>query len=154
MKGTGGVLAVLVIFLLVSCAPKGEKGVAERRTGKRAEVVSAVGHETEVALRGAATDSTLHRIVGNSMSRYDREQLNHVYDRGVSGQAASWTNPEQGTQYRVTPQPAYQVGGVGGNRICRKAELIAIISLNVDAEKVDTVACRAGNGQWRIREER
>ena len=86
-------------------------------------------------------------IVGNEMDKYDREQLNHVYERGVSGQTETWVNPDRGTQYQVTPQPAYSGPN---NQVCRKAEVTAII--DGKAEKTYTTACRDDYGQWQLQQ--
>ncbi|MCI5221866.1 MAG: hypothetical protein D3924_04145 [Candidatus Electrothrix sp. AR4] len=146
------IAAIFSIFLLVSCAPAKRKKI--RTTDKATERIAidqAVGHETEVVLRSASADSILNRIVRMEMDKYDREQLNHIYERGVSGQISSWTNPEQESQYQVTPQPAYQARG---NQVCRKAEIRAMVNSNGKVEKINTIACREKNGQWWIREER
>ena len=65
-----------------------------------------IGHNTEATLIGAAVGTMLGYIVGNEMDKYDRQELNHVYERGMSAQTASWINPDNGNQYHVTPQPA------------------------------------------------
>lgn len=85
------------------------------------------------------------------MDRYDREQTNHVFERGLSGQTSSWTNPDQGNQYRITPLPAYQTIG---NSVCRKARIEVILSGNEQLETINSKACRANNGHWRISQEK
>jgi surface antigen len=83
-------------------------------------------------------------IVGNEMDKYDRQELNHVYERGVSGQTTSWVNPDNGTRYKVTPQPAY----TNNSRPCRKAEITAII--DGKTERTYATACRDDYGRWQI----
>jgi surface antigen len=151
------ITAILAIFLLLSCAPaktRKKRTARAKRTERKTAVSRTVGHYTEVTLRSAAAGAgdMLHRIVGNEMDKYDREQLNHVYERGISGQTASWTNPEQGTQYRVTPRPAACQGA--GRRVCRKADISAMINMSGEIEQINTTACRAKNGQWLIRQDR
>ena len=41
----------------------------------------AIGHNTEATLIGAAVGGLLGYIIGNEMDKYDREQLNHVYEQ-------------------------------------------------------------------------
>ena len=84
-------------------------------------------------------------IVGNEMDKYDREQLNHVYDRGVSNRPSSWVNPDNGNQYSVTPQPAYTGSN---NRVCRKAEIQAVI--DGKQETTYSTACRDEYGNWQL----
>ncbi len=143
------ILAILSILLLItSCSSvnKGQMGAAGGAAGG-ALIGQAIGHDTESTLIGAAVGTMLGYIVGNEMDKYDREQLNHVYERGVSGQTSSWVNPDKGNQYQVTPQPAY----TGANsRVCRKAEVTAII--DGKAEKTYTTACRDDYGQWQLQQ--
>lgn len=142
--------AILIIagFFLASCAGtnmnKGQQGALGGAAGG-ALVGQIIGHNTESTLIGAAVGTMLGYIVGNEMDKYDRQQLNHVYERGVSGSTASWVNPDTGYQYRVTPQPAYTTPD---NRVCRKAEIDAII--NGRQQKTYTTACRDRNGRWQL----
>jgi surface antigen len=140
--------AIFAILLLTSCSSinKAQIGGAGG-AGAGAIIGQAIGHNTEATLIGAAVGGMLGYIVGNEMDKYDREQLNHVYERGVSGQTESWVNPDRGTQYQVTPQPAYSGPN---NQVCRKAEVTAII--DGKAEKSYTTACRDDYGQWQLQQ--
>lgn len=145
---TINILAILSILLLTSCASmnKGQIGGATG-AGAGAIIGQAIGHNTEATLIGMAVGGMLGYIVGNEMDKYDRQQLNHVYERGVSGQTSSWVNPDKGSQYQVTPQPAYTTSN---NQVCRKAEVKAIIDGKV--EKTYTTACRDDYGQWQLQQ--
>ena len=139
-------LVFVSILLLTSCADMNKAQMGGLGgAGAGAIVGQAIGHDTESTLIGAAVGTMLGYIVGNEMDKYDREQLNHVYERGVSGRTSSWVNPDKGNEYMVTPQPAYRGPG---NRICRKAEVTAII--DGKQEKTYTTACRDANGQWQL----
>ncbi len=151
MKQCIVVLFILTSFALTSCANnnmnKAQTGaVGGAATG--ALVGQIIGHNTEATLIGMAVGTMLGYIVGNEMDKYDRQQLNHVYARGVSGNTAAWVNPDTGNQYQVTPQPAYTTSSA--NRICRKAEIMAII--DGKQEKTLATACRADDGQWEIQQ--
>ncbi|MCW5213974.1 hypothetical protein VU13_01410, partial [Desulfobulbus sp. US5] len=111
----------------------------------------AIGHDLEASLRGDAAKSPLFLLVKKEMDRYDREQVNHVFERGLSGRTSSWTNPDKGNQYRITPLPALQTIG---KSVCRKAKMEAMLNGNDQLETINTKACRANNGQWRISEEK
>ncbi len=106
----------------------------------------AIGHNTEATLIGAAIGSMLGYMVGNEMDKYDRQQLNHVYERGISGQTNAWRNPDSGNSYQVTPQPAYI--NPKTTQPCRKAEIQAII--DGKQETTYTTACRDENGHWQL----
>jgi surface antigen len=138
-------LALLFLVLLSSCATKGQTG-AVGGAAAGAVIGQAVGHNTGATLIGAAVGGVLGYIVGNEMDKYDREQLNHVYDRGVSNQRSSWVNPDSGNQYTVTPQPAYQ--NPSNNRVCRRAEIEAVV--NGKPERTYSTACRNPSGSWEL----
>ncbi|WP_028579706.1 glycine zipper domain-containing protein [Desulfogranum japonicum] len=139
-------LTLVGLCLLTSCANmnKGQTGALGGAAGG-ALIGQAIGHNTEATLIGAAVGTMLGYIVGNEMDKYDKEQLNHVYERGMSNQPSSWVNPDTGSQYMVTPQPAYQ--NAGGSP-CRKAQIEAII--DGKREITNTTACRDQYGQWQL----
>lgn len=135
-------------LLLSSCADgpnKAGMGAAGGAAGG-AILGQAIGHNTEATMIGAVAGGLLGYIIGNEMDKYDREQLNHVYERGVSGQSNAWRNPDNGNSYQVTPQPAYSSGST--KLPCRKAEIQSMI--DGKQETVYTTACRDNNGHWQL----
>lgn len=141
------ILTIILMLTLTSCANmnKAQTGAAGGAAGG-ALIGQMIGHNTEATLIGAAVGTMLGYIVGNEMDKYDRQQLNHAYERGVSNQTSSWVNPDNGNQYSVTPQPAYT--NPSSNRPCRKAEIDAII--DGKHETTYTTACRDANGHWQL----
>jgi surface antigen len=139
------IFALLFLFALSSCATKGQTG-AVGGAAAGALIGQAIGHNTGATLIGAAVGGMLGYIVGNEMDKYDREQLNHVYERGVSNQRSSWVNPDSGNQYAVTPQPAYQ----SSNRVCRRAEIEAVIDGR--PQRTYSTACRDEYGAWQLQQ--
>jgi surface antigen len=148
MKNFTLILFVISCLLLTSCADanKAQKGAVGGAAGG-ALIGQIIGHNTEATLIGMAVGTMLGYIVGNEMDKYDREQLNHVYERGVSNSSSSWVNPDSGNQYQVTPQPAYK--GTS-NKFCRKAEIQTVI--DGKQETTYATACRDNNGQWEIQQ--
>lgn len=142
-------LLICALFLFTSCAQtgltKGQQGAMGGGAGG-ALIGQMIGHNTEATLIGAAVGTMLGYIVGNEMDKYDRKQLNHVYERGVSGNPAAWVNPDSGNRYTVIPQPAYS--DPNSNQPCRKAEIIALIDGR--EERTYTVACRDADGHWQL----
>ncbi|MGB5685894.1 MAG: hypothetical protein WBM35_08785 [Candidatus Electrothrix sp.] len=124
--------------------------LSKKKTKTISIKAKAVGHNLEVSLRGDAAESPLFLLVKKEMDRYDREQTNHVFERGLSGRTSSWTNPDKGNRYRITPLPALQTIG---KSVCRKAKMEAMLNGNDQLETINTKACRANNGRWRISEE-
>ncbi len=141
------VLALLFLLLLASCANRGQTG-AVGGAAAGALIGQAIGHNTEGTLIGAAVGTMLGYIVGSEMDKYDRQQLDHMYERGVSNQRSSWVNPDTGNQYTVTPQPAYQEPS--SRRVCRRAEIEAIIDGR--PERTYSTACRNEYGQWELQQ--
>ncbi|WP_457573450.1 glycine zipper domain-containing protein [Desulfolithobacter sp.] len=141
------IFVVLGAFLLASCAEQNKAQIGAGGGAVAGALVGqAIGHNTQATLIGAAVGTMLGYIIGNEMDKYDREQLNHVYERGVSNQPTSWVNPDTGNEYRVVPKPAYTDPET--SRVCRQAEIEAVIDGKV--EKTYTVACRDENGRWQL----
>ena len=149
MKQVYVALLICSLFLLTSCAntgmTKGQQGAMGGAAGG-ALVGQMIGHNTEATLIGLAVGTMLGYIVGNEMDKYDRQQLNHVYERTVSGSTSDWINPDSNNEYRVTPQPAYT--NPSTNQPCRKAEIIALI--DGKEQKTYSTACRDQNGEWQL----
>lgn len=141
------VLALLFLLLLASCANRGQTG-AVGGAAAGALIGQAIGHNTEGTLIGAAVGTMLGYIVGSEMDKYDRQQLDHMYERGVSNQRSTWVNPDTGNQYTVTPQPAYQEPS--SRRVCRRAEIEAVIDGR--PERTYSTACRNEYGQWELQQ--
>ena len=141
------VLALLFLLLLASCANRAQTG-AVGGAAAGALIGQAIGHNTGGTLIGAAVGTMLGYIVGSEMDKYDRQQLDHMYERGVSNQRSSWVNPDTGNQYTVTPQPAYQEPS--SRRVCRRAEIEAIIDGR--PERTYSTACRNEASQWELQQ--
>ena len=141
------VLALLFLMLLASCANRAQTGAAGGAAAG-ALIGQAIGHNTQGTLIGAAVGTMLGYIVGSEMDKYDRQQLDHMYERGVSNQRSTWVNPDTGNQYTVTPQPAYQEPS--SRRVCRRAEIEAIIDGR--PERTYSTACRNEYGQWELQQ--
>lgn len=138
--------AVLLFSVFISsCATQGQTGAGVGAVGG-ALAGQAIGHSTEATLIGAAVGTMLGYMVGNEMDKYDREQLNHAYERGTSGRATAWRNPDTGNSYEVMPQPAYS--HPESRRVCRQAEIIAVI--DGKTERTYSTACRDDAGRWQL----
>ncbi|MCI5144485.1 MAG: glycine zipper 2TM domain-containing protein [Candidatus Electrothrix sp. AR3] len=143
------IMAIFSIFLLASCTTASRGGIgAAGGAGAGAIAGQAIGHDTQSTLLGAAIGGVLGYIVGNEMDKFDQQQLSQAYESAPSGQPTTWVNPDHGNQYQVIPQPAYQMPG--SNKICRKAEIIAVI--NGRSQKTYSTACRDMNGNWQLQQ--
>ena len=148
-KTLGGVLALLITTGL---AVSGCSTMAEKGAGIGALAGAAIGSQfgpsdnrAQSALIGAAIGAIIGASIGDDMDRRDLEQLSQVYESGRSRATTSWVNPDTGSQYSVTPQPAYTDSY---DRPCREARIEAII--NGKPETIVTTACRAADGMWEL----
>jgi len=140
-------IALLTVPLLTtSCVPQKATTGAVGGAAGGALLGQAIGHNTKSTLIGAAVGTMLGYMIGNEMDKYDHDQLNRAYEATPSHQTSTWSNPDNGNRYAVTPQPSYQDQT---GRDCRDAEILATI--NGKAEKTVTRACRE-NGQWVIQQ--
>ncbi len=148
MKQTLFLPVLLVLTLLLSSCADPNKAQMGAGGGAVAGALAgqAIGHNTEATLIGAAIGTMLGYMVGNEMDKYDRQQLNHVYERGVSGQTNGWRNPDSGNSYQVTPQPAYSNSQT--KQPCRQAQIQAVI--DGKTETTYSTACRDQYGHWQL----
>lgn len=149
MKKLTLLLLPIFLFGLTSCAneySKGQQG-AVIGAGSGAIIGQAIGRSAEATLIGVAVGGLLGYIVGNEMDKYDRQELNHAYEFGPSGQKTAWRNPDTGRSYQVIPQPVYAQPSQP-ERPCRRAEILATIDGRT--EKTYTTACRNSAGQWEL----
>ena len=137
---------LLAPLMMTACVPSKSSTGAVGGAAGGALLGQAIGHNTSSTLIGAAVGTMLGFIIGDSMDKYDQQQLSQTYESTPSRQTTSWSNPDNGNRYAVTPQPAYQDQT---GRDCRDAEILATI--DGKAEKTLTKACRE-NGRWVIQQ--
>ena len=82
--------------------------------------------------------------VGDSMDKADRLQAHQVLETAQTGQKVTWVNPDNGSEYTVTPTRTYQKEN---GRYCRDFTTWGWI--DGFEEKLHGTACRAADGSWR-----
>ncbi len=147
MKKYISVAVILSLFLVSGCANmnKAQTGAAGG-AASGAVIGQAIGKNTGGTLIGAAVGTMLGYMVGNELDKYDRQQLNKVFESGQSGQPTSWVNPDTGNSYQATPQPAYQTANA---QICRDGQVEAVI--DGKKEVIHSTTCRDQSGLWRVK---
>ena len=138
---------IFSIFSLSGCTSlnnlnKGQMGAVGGAAGG-AVIGQAIGRNTQSTLIGTAIGTVVGYMVGNEMDKYDRQQMSYIFDRASSGQSYSWVNPDNGNNYQMSPQPAFNNAN---NQVCREAEITAVINGRV--QKTYSTACRNERGQW------
>lgn len=82
--------------------------------------------------------------IGDSMDKADRLQASHALETARTGQRVTWTNPDNGSEYTVTPTRTYQEES---GRYCRDFTTWGWI--DGYEEKLHGTACRMADGTWR-----
>ncbi len=91
---------------------------------------------------GAIAGSMIGGAIGQNMDDNDRLKAQHALERTRTNESSSWTNPDSGNRYTVTPTRTYNQGG----RDCREYTTRAYI--NGRKEVIHGTACRQSDGSW------
>ena len=85
------ILAILSLLGLSACATGPSRGGIGAGVGAGIGAIAgqAISHNTKSTLIGAAIGTAVGYMIGNEMDKYDRQELDHVYERGVSNQSSS-----------------------------------------------------------------
>lgn len=142
---------LLVVLVVVSgCAEQGgiagNKGLIGAGAGAATGAVAgqAIGKNTESTMIGVALGAVAGYIAGNEWDKYDASMLNKI-ETTKSGDTIAWSNPDNGNQYKVTPQPVIY----GDQGTCRPTTMTATIDGRT--ETVHTKSCRQPNGTWKLK---
>jgi len=100
--------------------------------------------KTAATIAGTILGGYLGGQVGRQMDENDRWRANQALENLPAGQTSSWTNPDSGTQYAVTPTRTYYEQ----QQPCREYTTEAWI----DGKKqtVYGTACRQADGSWKV----
>ncbi|CAM2061816.1 osmotically inducible lipoprotein OsmB [Desulfovibrionales bacterium] len=138
-------MAGVLLVLAVSCADINRaQQIGSVGTLAGAAIGGAASRTWTGALVGASIGLGLGYIIGNEWDKSDQKRLSQTLEYNRSGQANSWSNPDTGCTYMVTPSLGYNQDG----RVYRDVTLEA----NVDGrrEVVHAKACRDQHGEWRL----
>jgi surface antigen len=98
--------------------------------------------KTAAVIGGALLGAYLGGEIGRSMDANDRRRANDALEYNRDNQPATWTNPNSGVSYDVTPQRTYYQNDAP----CREYATKAIIGGK--EEVVYGTACRQPDGSW------
>lgn len=99
---------------------------------------------TAAIIIGAIAGAMIGRHVGESMDETDRTKTARVLNDYRTGEPATWTNPDNGNQYTVTPTRTYEQS----TGPCREFQLDATVGGK--AEEVYGTACLQADGSWLV----
>ena len=97
---------------------------------------------TVATIAGAALGAIVGSNIGRQLDQGDQACIGHSLELAPSGQAVRWTSASGGTSYQLVP-----VKDVGTD--CREFRLEA--SANGKRSWGTKVACRSGDGVWKLR---
>jgi len=148
------VTALLLLALVGGTACTRRGGIGGREVG--AVVGGAAGGvagsqfgsgsgKTAATIAGVLIGAAVGSVVGEYMTRQDRAYMSRSLEQNRPGQTSTWSNPETGYNYRVTPRSTY-VGQQG--RTCR--DFNQVILADGRRETVSGTACKTPQGRWEI----
>ncbi|MGH8161817.1 MAG: RT0821/Lpp0805 family surface protein [Gammaproteobacteria bacterium] len=134
-------------LLVAGCATKEGTGAA---IGAGAGAL--LGHQfgggrgqTAMTILGAVGGALAGGAIGRSMDKKDRQQTAYALENNRTGQTSTWTNPDTGNTYAVTPTRTT----TQNNEPCRTF-VFKNTGANGQAQTITRLACRQPNGTWQI----
>ena len=94
---------------------------------------------------GAVGGALIGGAIGNNMDKTDQITAMQAVKNTPNNSSASWTNPNTGYHYTVTPIKSYHNRG---GRYCREYTTIATIAGK--KQQVYGKACRQPDGTWKV----
>jgi surface antigen len=99
---------------------------------------------TAATIAGVMIGAYIGGRVGKSMDEKDRYNANEALENNPTNQPSSWTNPDTGNEYEVTPTSTYTASS---GEPCREYTTEAVIDGR--KEIITGTACRQPDGTWR-----
>lgn len=101
--------------------------------------------QTAAIIIGTMAGSMIGRQIGQSMDDVDRMRTAQALNDNRTGQSTSWTNPDTGETYTVTPTQTYEQS----DGPCREFELDATVG-GEPGQSVSGTACLQSDGSWKV----
>ena len=149
--------AILTAFATVLFTLPGLTGCETTTHAQQGEVVGGVlggvlgsqvgdgSGQTAAIIIGTMAGSMIGRQIGQSMDDVDRMKTAEALNNNRTGQSTTWTNPDTGEEYTVTPTRTFEEP----SGPCREFELDATVGGEPD-QKVGGTACLQPDGSWKI----
>ncbi len=107
---------------------------------------------TVATIAGAIIGGLVGSSIGKQLDERDRllmaRRTQVTLDKGKSGVATQWVNPDTGNRGTITPRPAYKVNRGTTKTYCR--EFQQTITVGGKTERGYGRACRQPDGSWKI----
>ena len=102
------------------------------------------GGRTAAIIGGSLIGGLIGGSIGSSMDETDRLRAVHALEYNRTRQPSSWSNPDSGAEYTVTPTRTYR----SGSEDCR--EYSTEVFIDGQRDVVYGEACRGPDGTWRL----
>lgn len=144
-----GLMIAPLMLLLAACeGPTKQQTGAVVGAGLGGLLGSTVGHgggRTAAIIGGSILGGLLGGAIGSSMDETDRLKAAYALEYNRTRQPSTWTNPDSGAEYTVTPTRTYR--SAGGD--CR--EYSTEVFIDGQRDVVYGTACRRADGTWEMR---
>lgn len=138
----------LMSLSIISCT-KEETGTLLGAIGGAIIGGEVTGDNGVGVMMGALAGGYAGRSIGRRLDEADQQKMYNTtqgaLETGVSGEAATWYNPDSGNRGTVTPQPAYQSTE---GQYCREYQ--QSVTIGGEPETAYGTACRMPDGTWKI----
>jgi len=101
--------------------------------------------QTAAIIIGTMAGSMIGRHIGQTMDDVDRMKTAETLNNNRTGQSTTWTNPDTGEEYTVTPTRTFEES----SGPCREFELDATVG-GEPGQTVNGTACLQADGSWKI----
>jgi len=101
--------------------------------------------QTAAIIIGTMAGAMIGRQIGQTMDDVDRMKTAQTLNDNRTGQSTTWTNPDTGYEYTVTPTRTYEQSGSP----CREFQLDATVG-GEPGQEVYGTACLQADGSWKI----
>jgi len=98
---------------------------------------------TVAIVAGTLAGAVLGGNIGRKMDEADRIKAAHALETAKTGEHMTWTNPDTGARYDLTPTRTYEAKG----EPCRDFTVDAVV--DGKPEKISGKACRQEDGTWK-----
>jgi len=104
------------------------------------------GSDRGVAIAGGVIlGAMIGGSIGASMDQLDQRCVGQIFEHAPSQKTVAWENPDNQTEYAVTPDRTYQSED---GRYCR--EYTSTASIGGEPQQTTGTACRQPDGSWQI----
>lgn len=145
------VLVLLVIGMMGCANVSNEQSgmlIGATAGGLLGNTVGSGGGQVAATAIGILAGAYIGGKIGASMDQADRNQVAIALENNKTGVSRRWRNPDNGTNYIVTPTKTYVQNNGSATQPCREFTTVAKIGGN--DEKIYGTACRMDDGSWKI----